>query len=189
MSRGGRTVGGSGGEREGKSLRELAADAAERRLKDDTWCGSAGKAKVIENESTESHTRDISDNSSIIQAAGDPVTNTRRTTTKNNDKSTLPRRTRAVRIPDDKIPGTSRTLSSAHPTSWTCSVCTLFNQASSSKCEVCGTRRSASKLSSSSSSSSVSTPSSDRTSWTCPVCGIQNGSEIVMCLRCDFLIC
>jgi hypothetical protein len=32
MSRGGRTVGGSGGERKRKSLRELAADTAERRL-------------------------------------------------------------------------------------------------------------------------------------------------------------
>ncbi|CAI2164250.1 7336_t:CDS:2 [Funneliformis geosporum] len=101
MTKGGIRLG--GGNRSGLSLRELAAMAAERRRRDNIWCGNDIKNGIKHNNN----------NLGAINGTSSVVRN--------------PRSTSAVKIPPNKIPGLSWTCSLCtfvnRPMALQCDVC------------------------------------------------------------------
>ena len=173
MTNGGRRLGGGGGERYGLPLRELAAVAAERRKRDNFWCGNNinGTSSVVKKPTVGSTTTR-------------PIFDERIPPNKIPGLSNVNAKPSPIRIPAEKLPGTKNSP-------WTCPLCTFINRPMALQCDVCLGERPHENGASSSLSQPVIIVDDDDLSaifcWSCPGCSLKNAPDVVMCLGCDYL--
>ncbi|PKK72393.1 WLM-domain-containing protein, partial [Rhizophagus irregularis] len=189
MTNGGRRLGGSSGGY-GLPTRELAAMAAERRTRDNFWCGSSQWTcsqctfinRPMASQCDVCLTERPLDNgtSSYLPEPVIKKPTVGSTTTRPNVKATTSKSS-PIGIPTEKLPGMKGSQ-------WTCSQCTFINRPMASQCDVCLTERPPDN----DTSSYLPEPDvddliSDPFHWDCPKCTFRNTPDIIICLGCDYL--
>lgn len=168
MTNGGRRLGGSS-ERIGLTIRELAAMAAERRKRDNFWCGNERNRSGVKKPTVSSTTTRPN-----VNATSSNRPNVNATTSKSSP----------IRIPTEKLPGMKGSQ-------WTCSQCTFINRPMALQCDVCLAERPPDNDASSYLPEPVIIDDDDLFSdpfhWGCPRCTFKNAPDIIMCLGCDYL--
>ncbi|PKC75495.1 WLM-domain-containing protein [Rhizophagus irregularis] len=186
MTNGGRRLGGSSGGY-GLPTRELAAMAAERRTRDNFWCGSEQNRSGIKKPTVGSTTTrpDVKATTSKSSPIGSQPLD-------NGTSSYLPEP--VIKKPTvgstTTRPNVKATTSKSSPigSQWTCSQCTFINRPMASQCDVCLTERPPDN----DTSSYLPEPDvddliSDAFHWDCPKCTFRNTPDIIICLGCDYL--
>jgi hypothetical protein len=186
MTNGGRRLGGGSRERYELSLRELTAMAAERRRRDNFWCGSGQNSSGIKKPTGGQNSSGIK-KPTVGSTTTRPIFNGRVPQNKIPGLSNVNATTSKpfpIRIPDDKLPGIK-------DSQWTCSQCTFINRPIALQCDVCLAERSHDNNASSYLPQPVVIVEDDDFSdpfrWNCPRCTFENAPDIIMCLGCDYL--
>ncbi|KAA1469628.1 WLM-domain-containing protein [Dentipellis sp. KUC8613] len=169
LGSGGRLGGGSLA-RSGLSPRQLAALAAERRANDEKACGSGDAAEKEAKKAAEDSIQDDvidltgdSDDDVILVDGPARVAGPSKVAVRQSKAAAA-----SAVLPAKKLPSTAkrpptRPPSQTHPapesssgdSAWSCTACTLINDAAAFKCEACLTPR----------------PTETAAGWTCTVCG------------------
>jgi len=166
MASGGRL----GGRRQNKTLRELAAEAAERRALDDKSCGSGVEARIeVERAAQQSVVHDATEVESngpieIVVPPRPPATSAERRQTGSPDGITVGPRLRNVaassRYTYSAPPSAQSLAPTLAPGQWSCVACTFINEQLALQCLACTTQR----------------PTPLTNGWTCLTCG-EEGME------------
>lgn len=156
---GGIRLGGSTPNQLEKSLtpKQMAARAAERRLRDQKWCGG------LQEESAEDTTPNDPSTSTVIILDDD------------DDDTSHTNPSGRKRGRDDDNQG-ALTTTKRHHSTWICAICTFENQELVLACAMCLSER----------TNAVDTSSSKHTSWTCPQCTLLNNIATTTCDACAF---
>ncbi|KAI8837947.1 WLM domain-containing protein [Chytriomyces cf. hyalinus JEL632] len=195
---GGRKLGGSlAGKEKTMSPGEMAAMAAERRLKDRVWCGSKG-------DGGHSHVHVISDDDGDSDSEDDVAIRKGKnagpsTASISGEPISKPQSSDATKQAD-KVLSTKAPSSLESANHWECQACSWpLNNASQANCEACllpktqdtkqlpgPSSSSASSASSASSSASRKTNSHPPTdTWTCETCSLDNAIDSSICAACE----
>jgi len=194
MNGGGR-VGGSGvRNHSNKSPRELAAEAAERRARDEKACASGPiaqrEAEKAAKESIEDKVIDLTDDAdwespiltqdaslSVAEPFKDPV---------------LGNITRPVQRSSRASSNQGMSPSSANTAPWPCPQCTLMNEANTTQCAVCDfvrprpvAKRDNQNAAFLSNTRSNAMPQPSLKLWSCPQCTLENDGDTHRCAACD----
>lgn len=178
MPKGGIRLGGTAYTDYNLPIRELTIMAIERRLKDMVWCGG------------ERSQSEITINSS---SSSNGITTTTITTNNFNGND----RSRAVRIPADKLPKVTVTKTNSETEKWSCPQCTFLNRPLVLQCEICLEERpnyGENILESDNGVIIIIDQEDDNKfddnsfrKWGCPRCTFDNDLDNVMCIGCDYL--
>ncbi|KAH9837355.1 WLM-domain-containing protein [Rhodofomes roseus] len=185
-----------------KSPRQLAAEAAERRARDEKACASGAVAqKEVEKaakESIEDRVIDLtasdSDPDSDVEIVDGPIAGPSKvvaSTTKaanaartpsGRTSTTTTKRSRPIVFTPSATPASGIAVD-ASSTKWSCTQCTLVNEAEASRCAVCDFARPRRPPSTSSTPSAPAATTTDE--WACPRCTLMNDAERFRCATCD----
>ncbi|KZT73223.1 WLM-domain-containing protein [Daedalea quercina L-15889] len=197
---GGGRLGGARGAPTNKSARELAAEAAERRARDEKACASGAvaqrEAEKAAKESVEDKVIDLtggSDSDSDVEIVDGPslalVAGPSKAAKRSLGKTSLPDRKRsrlaetALRSAGSLETDSGVTSSPNASAEWSCLQCTLANEVQSLQCVACNFARPKDVDPHRGNTPSVldATPGE----WTCPRCTLMNKPEVFDCAACD----
>ncbi|KAG8926304.1 hypothetical protein FRC02_008985 [Tulasnella sp. 418] len=169
-----------GQRRSAKSPRELAAEAAERRAKDEKTCGSGAEgireAELAEQDSIKEQVEERDSSPEIILLDGPPVaSSSKKVITDAGVSKSRPRNTTQNTSLGSKRAGIALSSGSQHTSltgEWTCDICTLTNTPIALQCDACGTTR----------------PIKSESGWVCLFCGEGgNDHQFWSCRSCGWV--
>ncbi|KAJ3247670.1 hypothetical protein HDU78_003476 [Chytriomyces hyalinus] len=188
---GGRKLGGSlAGKEKTMTPGEMAAMAAERRLKDRVWCGSKG-------DGGHSHVHVISDDDDDSDSEDDvgkrKGKNAGPSTASISDKPTSKPQSSNATKQTEKVLSTKASSSLESANHWECQACSWpLNSTSEPNCEACLLPKTRDKKQLPGPSSSASSAASTKTSsccptdfWTCETCSLHNAVDSSICAACE----
>ncbi|KAH9929760.1 WLM domain-containing protein [Fomitopsis serialis] len=189
-----------------KSPRELAAEAAERRMRDEKACASGAVAQMeaekAAKESVVNRVIDLtvesdSDTDSDVEVvdgpqpvagpskASNPINEARNATKRPLDKTSSAnlKRSRTTQVASSAA-STSALAAKIVPTEWSCPQCTLVNEAHLPHCAACDF---ASPADADRPRQTDGVPGALHSvgEWACPQCTLMNKAELPRCLACD----
>lgn len=162
---GGVRLGGSTPNQLEKSLtpKQMAAQAAERRLRDQKWCGGLQEESADDDNTTPNDPQ----TSTVIVLDDDDDHNT---------ANTNPSGRKRGRDDDDDDDNQGSLTTKRHHATWICAICTFENQELVLACAMCLSER----------TNAVDTSNSKTTSWACPQCTLLNDMATTTCDACAF---